>query len=152
MDKSISWYIEKLAGPILGIVVCFLFFKYLRLTILFNDVNVFISKISDISFIIFGFLLAFIGLILNSKEKIIQAFDSKKVFNKTIDLNFRIIVLSAICGIYGLVVWIIFQSTIIINVTIEELLIDILVFFLIWLVYDLIYFIRVFFTLIKNYS
>lgn len=152
MDKTISWFLEKWGGGIIGFIVGAIFFLKCPLTGLLNSVETFVSKISDVSFIIFGFLLAFIGLILNSKKKIIKAFGSKLFFDRTIDFNIRVIVLSAITGIYGLFLWIIFQSNLNVNSRIQELLVDLLIWVLVWLIWDIVYFIRIFFSLIKNYS
>lgn len=152
MDKTFRWYIENFGGLFIGVIIGLSVFLFIKPDGILKDPTTFVSKISDLGFIVFGFLLAFIGLIINIKDKLVHAHGSETIYKRTISFNVRVIKLSVIVGIFGFVLWTIYQTEICVIPLINNSMLSAFVLILCWLVWDLIYFIRIFFKLIKQYS
>lgn len=152
MDKTIWWYFEKIGGPLSGIVAGVIAFFLIRPGVELSKPDEVVAKLSDVCFIIFGFLLGFLGLIFNIKDKMVKARGSDKLYNRTIDLNIKIIKISVITGVYGFIYWVIYHFKVKLDENLNNILISIFIFAIIWMVWDVIYFVRVFFKLVKNYS
>lgn len=119
-----------------------------------------IRALPQLTTCIFGFLLTLLGIILQGDGPVIQKMrDSAKIYNRFIDYNKKIVVLSFVLSIVTLVIgyvdysWIhSFLSSI--NPKLctlgGRLVIALLAFGSIWLIVDLMTFVKLFYMLIKK--
>lgn len=141
--KTDRYYIELLYAPIIAIVggVINLLFPEL---IGCKDPTVIIAKSIDISFIIFGFLLTVLALILQSTQEI----RGRKLYTRLIRFNRRIVYLALISGFYSLIYNSLFEP--ISQLKVKELFVSVFILLFIWIILDLLHFIRIFYKLAEE--
>lgn len=118
-----------------------------------------ISNLPTITTCIFGFLLTLFGIIIQGNGAMIKKMKSTNVvFERYISFTKRIIWISLFLSVFAFGVgsinmswWnVVFEDLPIRRIIVEELVLMVLVFFSFWLVLDLIYFIHLFFLLIRT--
>jgi hypothetical protein len=154
--KTFAYWKEKIGGIILGFILSvFLFLLNPEL----SEWKEFIKEIPNIGMCTFGFLLTFLGIILQGGSDTIEWMKSREaLFQRFISFNKRIVILSIILSVYAYFVaffnfeWI--QDCLVHYVclyeTILKLLISIFMLISIWFLYDVMYFIKIFYLLIKK--
>lgn len=125
----------------------------------FNGSMKAISNLPTITTCIFGFLLTLFGIIIQGNGAMIKKMKSTNVvFERYISFTKRVIWISLFLSVFAFGVgsinlswWgIAFEELSTIRIIIEECILRILVFFSIWLILDLVYFIHLFFLLIRT--
>lgn len=134
-DKKI---LEQAVGPIIGLVCAFIAFKT-NGSFLPDKMESFYSKISDISFIVFGFLLTVLALILQIKIN-----GRRNLKLRMIRFNKRIVFISLFLGILSLINSVYFTH-IQKHANLNRCLCSIFIFLLAWLIVDAIYYLIVFY-------
>ncbi len=153
--KSISYVKENYLGSILGMVVGFLYFF---LEISFIDPRSLINDIQGTAFGSFGLLLTLLSIILQGNSStIIWMKSKKKLFNRFIAYNRRVVVLSLLLFLYSLLLKHVNPDFIIsivklssYSIPIEKLAISVFLGTTTWLTIDTILFLRIFYALIKE--
>ena len=144
--KKFGWYEEKYGGMAAGIIISPMIFKCVSINCLVLDAGNFLSKIGDVGFIIFGFILVFTGLVIQAKHEI-ENQTSQMLFCRIIGYGKQVLILSGILGLIGFLGWVIIQ------ILISKILIDILLLLSIAVVINLVHdtcnFIRVYFAVIN---
>lgn len=141
--KTDRYYIELLYAPFIALtlgVVNLIWpnvFKY-------QDPIIIISRFIDISFIVFGFLLTVLALILQSTQEI----RSRKLYPRLIRFNKRIVYLSLFSGVYSLLYSSMFTS--ISKSVFKEYCVSIFIVLFIWVILDLLHFVSIFYKLAEN--
>ncbi|MGV3630305.1 MAG: hypothetical protein ACO1O6_03825 [Bacteroidota bacterium] len=140
--RTDNYYIELCIAPLIGVVfgTCNSIFNNI---IFCSDPVIFISKIVDISFIIFGFLLTILALIIQSSTDI----KSRQIYPRLIMYNKRIIFVSLILGFYSLIYSNIFNELRTLDQDIKEIFVSVFILLLIWLIIDLIIFLNIFYKI-----
>ncbi|MDD2635943.1 MAG: hypothetical protein PHW82_10630 [Bacteroidales bacterium] len=141
--KTDKYYFEQSLAPIIALLfgVANLIWQNLFTC---KDPTMIISKSIDISFIIFGFLLTVLALILQTTKKI----RNRNLYPRLIRFNKRIAYLSLTAGFYSLIYSSVFSS---ISTTIyKEYFVSIYIFVFVWIIIDLILFIRIFYKLAEE--
>lgn len=109
-----------------------------------KDPTVLMSKSIDISFIIFGFLLTVLALILQTDKEI----KNRKLYPRIIKFNKRIVFVSIISGVYTLCYNSLFDR--ISKLSSKEYFVSIFIILMVWIFLDLINFIRIFYRLAED--
>lgn len=118
-----------------------------------------ISNLPTITTCMFGFLLTLFGIIIQGNGAMIKKMKSTNVvFDRYISFTKRVIWISLFLSVFAFAVgsinlswWnIIFEELPTIRIIIEGVILLILLFFSFWLILDLIYFIHLFFLLIRT--
>ena len=154
--KKIAYWKEKLGGIILGIILSvFVFLISPEL----SKWKEFIKEIPNVGMCTFGFLLTFLGIILQGGSKTIEWMKSREtLFQRFIDFNRRIVILSIVISVYAYFLaffnfeWIkeCFVNCICLYEIILRILISTFAFLSVWFLYDTMYFIKIFYLLIKK--
>ena len=154
--KKVAYWKEKLGGVILGLI--FSVFVFLINPEL-SKWKEFIREIPNIGMCTFGFLLTFLGIILQGGSKTIEWMKSREVlFQRFINLNRRVVMLSIVISIYAYFLaffnfeWIkgYFPNYIWLCQIIRKIFISLFVLISVWFLYDMMYFIKIFYLLIKK--
>ncbi len=93
MDKTLGYWIEKLAGLIIGFVVIFLFFKFWHHGSFISN-SQFLDKLITISTTLFGFLLTVLTLIVQSESEAVKKMKAHGSYSRLINFNKSIVLLS----------------------------------------------------------
>lgn len=118
-----------------------------------------ISNLPTITTCIFGFLLTLFGIIIQGNGAMIKKMKSTNVvFERYISFTKRIIWISLFLSVFAFAVgsinlswwYIIFEELSSLRIIVEGIILRILMFFSFWLILDLIYFIHLFFLLIRT--
>ena len=118
-----------------------------------------ISNLPTITTCIFGFLLTLFGIIIQGNGAMIKKMkNTNVVFERYILFTKRVIWISLFLSVFAFAVgsinlswwYLIFEESFTIRIIIEEIIMRVLVFFSCWLILDLIYFIHLFFLLIRT--
>lgn len=154
--KKPAYWKEQLGGIALGLI-------FSVLVLLSNpelsNWKEFIKEIPTIGMWTFGFLLTFLGIILQGRSKTIEWMKSREIlFQRFISFNKRIVILSITLSVYAYFLaffnfeWIgvYFTNYIYLYEMILQILISIFVFLAVWFLYDIMYFIKIFYLLIKK--
>ena len=154
--KKVAYWREKSGGIMLGFVLSvFVFLINPEL----SKWKEFIKEIPNIGMCTFGFLLTFLGIILQGGSKTIEWMKSREtLFQRFIDFNRRIVILSIVISVYAYFLaffnfeWIreYFIDFMCIYHIIRKLLISLFVLLSVWFLYDVMYFIKIFYLLIKK--
>jgi len=140
--KTNGYYLEIFYAPLASIISSILNVNF-PYVFLCKDPTIFISKTVDISFISFGFLLTILALIIQCNPEL----KSRKIYPRLILYNKRIVFISLILGLVSLIFYSVYNNVCDNwNLTFESFY----VFFLIWLILDLIHFINIFYSLAIN--
>jgi hypothetical protein len=143
--KTDRYFFELFCAPIVGLVLGFVAIIHPEI-LRFIDSHVIITKSIDISFIVFGFLLTVLALIVQSNLKFIKS----KLYPRLVRYNKRIVFLSLFAGLYSL-----FYNSVISTVWLPEIMrfcIGIFIFLFVWIIIDLVIFIKVFYRLAEDGS
>lgn len=95
--KQDDYYLEIYLPPIMALIIAFILVYFNALELLKKPEGI-ILKITDISFIIFGFLLTILAILLQSSRK----FKQRKIFDRMVNLNKKFVWLSLILGVFSL--------------------------------------------------
>jgi len=154
--KETAYWKEKFGGIFLGFI--FFILVYL-INPEFEKWKEFAKEIPSIGMSTFGFLLVLLGIILQGNSKTIEWMKSRdELFQRFISFNKKIVMRSVLLSSYALffvyfdLKWITgyFTNGIFIYEIISQFSIPILTFLLVWFLYDVIYFITIFYLLIKR--
>ena len=156
LGKTYSYWKESIGGIIIGFISSILIFF---LSPKLSDWIDFMKGIPALCITIFGFLLTLLGIILQGNSPTINWMRSRKeTFNRFVDYNKRIVLLSFIISIYSYILgffnfkYYVEQlplSDCIVNLG-EKIVISIFFGLLVWFVIDTLHFIKVFYALIKE--
>lgn len=138
-----KYYIELLIAPSTGLGVAVLNILFPEL-IRCSDAEFFISKTIDISFIMFGFLLTALTLLLQTSPSIKE----RKLFPRLIDFNKKVVLLSLVLGFYSLFYVSLFDT--IAKSSFKEFVVSLFLFFFVFLFGEMIKYIRVFYKMINE--
>ena len=139
--KTNAYYRELLLPPIIAIAIGFTAYFFCPLDVFDNPEDI-ISKVTDISFILFGFLLTILALIMQANESI----RSSTLYTRLIRLNRKIVFVSLRLGVYSLFSFALFSLPIIIKIT--EFLQSVFSFLLSWLIIESVQYIVIFYKLV----
>jgi hypothetical protein len=154
--KAVAYWKEKLGGIILGLILSVLVFL---LNPELSKWKEFVKEIPNIGMCTFGFLLTFLGIILQGVSETIEWMRKReKLFQRFISFNKRVVILSVFLSVYAYFLayfdfkWIAeyFADYICLCKIIRRLLISVFVFLSVWFLYDVMYFIKIFYLLIKK--
>ncbi len=154
--KKIAFWKERYGGMTLGI--------FISIPIFFTDTNIsawkdFIKEIPALGMCAFGFLLTFLGIILQGYSQTIEWMKSRTIlFDRFIFFNKRIVILSIILSVYSYFLAFFKFEWLISNLQYLELLwkyaqktmIAIFLILAVWFLHDVLYFIKVFYLLLKK--
>jgi len=154
--KKVAYWKEQLGGIIFGVILSvFVFLINPEL----SQWKEFIKEIPNIGMCTFGFLLTFLGIILQGGSKTIEWMKSREIlFQRFIDFNRRIVILSIVISVYAYFLaffnfeWTrgYFSDFMCIYQIIRKILISLFVLLSVWFLYDVMYFIKIFYLLIKK--
>ena len=149
--------IERYLGILIGVVVAILVFL---LNPSFNKSAGLVRALPQLTTCIFGFLLTLLGIILQSESPVIVKMRGKtEMYNRFIDFNKRIVVLSFVISFFSLLVGYIdfswvhdFCDSIWVELypTTGRIVLAVLSFGMVWLIVDMITFVKLFYKLIKQ--
>ena len=154
--KKVAYWKEQSGGIILGFILSVFVFLINPELPKWKE---FIKEIPNIGMCTFGFLLTFLGIILQGGSKTIEWMKSREtLFQRFIDFNRRIVILSIVISVYAYFLaffnfeWIreYFIDFMCIYHIIRKLLISLFVLLSVWFLYDVMYFIKIFYLLIKK--
>jgi hypothetical protein len=154
--KKFAYWKERYRGILLGFICSILVFLIKPELPIWKD---FIKEIPDIGMCTFGFLLTFLGIILQGGSKTIEWMKSKEIlFKRFISFNKRIVILSVILSLYAYFLsyfnfeWLqkIFIHFLCLFRLMQELLIPLFVLLSVWFLCDVMCFIKIFYLLIKK--
>ena len=141
--KTDKYYLEQVWAPIIACIAGSI--NLICPNILScKDPSIVVSKIIDISFIVFGFLLTILALILQSNQEIRK----RKLYPRLIKLNKRILYIALASGGYSLLYNSIFEQ--ISDSIFKEPSFTLFVLLFIWMILDLLYFIHIFYKLAEK--
>ena len=154
LGKTLSYWWEKVGGLLLGIIT---FIIIWIINPNFSNWKPFILEFPAIGMCAFGFLLTFLGIILQGNSETIKWMISRKdLFNRFVAFNKRIVLVSFFLSIYAYFlgyfdfqgIKIVFSAHFI--AVCKKILIGIFSGLLVWFIIDTIQFIRIFYVLIRN--
>ena len=154
--KKIAYWKEKYGGIAIGILFSIPIFFVNSEISTWRD---FIKEIPSLGMCAFGFLLTFLGIILQGQSKTIEWIKSREVlFDRFIIFNKRIVILSVILSVYSYFLaffnfaWFIETFHFISSYFgyMQKLMITFFIMLATWFLYDIIYFIKIFYLLIKK--
>jgi hypothetical protein len=156
MHKTFAYWKEQYGGIFAGIVCSvFVFWVNPELS-LWKE---FIQEIPNIGMCIFGFLLTFLGIILQGGSKTIEWMKSREIlFQRFIAFNKRVVILSVVLSVYAYFLgyfnfeWManIFKNYPFVLLNSIRLLISIFSILFIWLLIDILKFTKIFYLLIQK--
>jgi hypothetical protein len=156
MGKSLSFYKEKFGGILSGLL-CFCIVICSQPS--YANWKGFINEFPTIGMCAFGFLLTFLSIILQgNSETIIWMKSNDVLFKRFIDFNKRVVSLSILLVLYSYLIsffnfQLVFDFLSLPAKIIESLkYFSIAIFFggIIWFVYDIFFFMKIFYLLIKK--
>ena len=141
--KSDMAIVETLFAPFVGVVMGVLKFNYdwfLRC----KDPTIIISKTVDISFIIFGFLLTVLTLIVQANSELKR----RPLYSRLVKFNKRVVLQAVILGFYSLLYHTYYTVITAGDIPIiANVLFSLFVTLLTWLILDSIYYVMTFYAL-----
>jgi len=154
--KKIAYIKEQYFGLILGFIVSvFVFLINPEL----SKWKEFIKEFPTIGMFVFGFLLTLLTIILQGNSSTIEWMKSREnLFKRFISFNKRVVIISIILSVYAYFLayfnfdWIkgYFTDYMSLYVFAKKILISVFVLLFVWLLYDVMYFIKIFYLLIKK--
>jgi hypothetical protein len=156
MPKTFAYWKERYMGLFLG-VICAVFVLWIDPEL--PNWKDFIQEIPNISMCIFGFLLTFLGIILQGNSQTIEWMKSRKIlFQRFIAFNKRVVVLSFAVSLYSYFLGY-FNLEWLMNILYYPCVLPISSRFLIsgfsllfvWLLIDILIFTKIFYLLIEKY-
>ncbi|MBO2525857.1 MAG: hypothetical protein CW341_09200 [Bacteroidetes bacterium] len=154
LGKTLSYWWEKAGGLLLGIVALVIIW-FIKPN--FSNWKPFIVEFPAIGMCAFGFLLTFLGIILQGNSETIKWMINKEdLFNRFVTFNKKIVVVSFLLSLYACFLgYFDFQgiktmfSTQIVTIC-KNILIGLFCGLFVWFITDTIQFIRIFYVLIRN--
>ncbi|MDR1562796.1 MAG: hypothetical protein LBS54_06925 [Dysgonamonadaceae bacterium] len=155
MCKTFAYWKEQYGGIFTGIV-CAVFVFWIKPEL--SNWKDFIQEIPNIGMCIFGFLLTFLGIILQGGSKTIEWMKSREtLFQRFISFNKRVVILSIVLSVYAYFLGYfnfeclsnIFKNYSCALSILIRLLISVFSFLFIWLLIDILKFTKIFYSLIK---
>ncbi len=147
MNKTLAYKVEKYGEIVLLVLVGYYFNFHLKPE--YVDFKEIIKDVPILSFSIFGFLLTLLTIIIQGDSETVEWMKQKKnLFNRFIGLNRKIVFLSFIVGIFSLLFRLLEKSNIEVNT--EVFLLSLLFSVTIILLLNVIYFLTLFYLLIKK--
>lgn len=152
--KTFSYWREKYGGDLIGVFVFFVFFFIVKPQ--WHSYKEIIKQFPTIGMCAFGFMLTFLGIILQGSSKTIEHMKTQSaLYTRFIDYNKRTVILALVLSMYS---YIIGYSNVDINIIKQLLLCNYLkisIISLFWgmivkFVYDLYVFVRLFYILLKQ--
>ena len=154
--KTLAYWREKYSGFIVGIIFSAVIYWINPELSKWKD---FIQEIPNIGMCIFGFLLTFLGIILQGGSKTIEWMKSREIlFQRFISFNKRVVVLSIVLSVYAYFLgyfnfeW--FENLLKKDSCFFEIFIRLLIsafsFLFVWLLIDILRFTKIFYLLIKK--
>lgn len=152
--KTLSYWWEKVGGLLLGIVT-FIIIWFISPN--FSNWKPFILEFPAIGMCAFGFLLTFLGIILQGNSETINWMMSReKLYNRFISFNKRIVVISFVLSLYSYIIgYTNFQnirallSPQLVQI-VKNISIGIFCGLLAWFIIDTLQFTRLFYVLIRK--
>lgn len=152
--KTISYWWEKIGGLFAGIIVCCIIGANHPT---FSHWKPFIVEFPTIGMCAFGFLLTFLGIILQGNSDTIKWMMSRdSLYNRFIAFNKRIVIVSFILSLYSYLIGYANFQTITEFLcpkfvqTVKTILIGVFCGLLVWFVIDTFQFTRLFYVLIRK--
>lgn len=154
--KKIAYWKEQYGGVALGIFISIPVFFVNSEISAWRD---FVKEIPTLGMCAFGFLLTFLGLILQGQSQTIEWMKGRgKLFDRFIAFNKRVVVLSIILSIYSYFIAFFNFEWLICNlhcvdlfwVYTQKIMIVIFLTLAIWFLCDVLHFIKIFYLLIKK--
>ncbi|MDR3245554.1 MAG: hypothetical protein LBT50_03885 [Prevotellaceae bacterium] len=158
MQKTFAYWKEKYSGIFAGIAFsAFIYWINPEL----SKWKGFIQEIPNIGMCIFGFLLTFLGIILQGESKTIEWMKSREIlFQRFIAFNKRVVILSIVLSVYAYFLgyfnfeWlagmgILQKYPCILSIFIRFLISAFFLLF-VWLLIDILIFTKIFYLLIKK--
>lgn len=146
--KDADWWFEKGSWIVALIITLLCYFK------IHPQLDFFVPLIKEfptIGMCAFGFLLTLLGIIIQSDTEIIIWLKSdKKLYNRFIRLNRRVVVVSFIISLLSYLIGFINWPDLIENENSNLIIISIWLGLLSWFILDVIYFLRIFYLLIQR--
>ena len=142
--KNTSYYIEQYFGVLLGLFTGSL--TYFKGFISWGMNNILPEKSVDICFILFGFLLTVLALIVQGDNQTLKRLRSFDGYGRIIRFNRRVVILSTILGLLSLLICTILEENL--PIIANHILFSIFTFLWIWLLWDFGVFIKVFYNII----
>jgi len=153
-NKTVSFWLEKYGGLFAGAIVCFIIWA---IHPSFSNWKSFIVEFPSIGMCAFGFLLTFLGIILQGNSDTIKWMMSRgKLYNRFIDFNKRIVGVSFILSLYSYVIgYVDFQIVKdLLNPQLVQFaktfLVGVFCGLLVWFIIDTFQFTRLFYVLIRK--
>ena len=155
--KTYSYWKEIIGGIVVGIIISLILIFFFSPKL--SEWKDFMKGIPSLCITVFGFLLTLLSIILQGNSPTINWMRSrKKTFNRFVDYNKRIILLSFIISIYSYILgffnfeYYIEQLTLsnCISKLTGKALISIFVVLFVWFIIDTLQFIKIFYALIKE--
>lgn len=143
---SILEKIERYGGPTIGLITGFYFYQN-NITF-WGENHIIVTKSMDIGFILFGFFLTVLALIVQGNNITLQRLRKYKGYSRIIKFSRRVVVLSIIIGFYSLAISSLINENL--NLITNQILFSIFTFFWIWLLWDSIIFLIVFYNIILS--
>ena len=152
--KTPSYYAEKYGGLIAGVLACCI---TLIANPSFSNWKPFIVEFPSIGMCAFGFLLTFLGIILQGNSQTITWMMSRvKLYNRFIAFNKRIVIISFVLSLYSYLIGYANLQTItdlmvphLVHIA-KSILLGIFCGLLIWFIIDTFQFTRLFYVLIRK--
>ena len=152
--KTISYLMEKIGGLLAGIMVCCII-GAIHPT--FSHWKPFIAEFPTVGMCAFGFLLTFLGIILQGNSETIQWLMSKtNIYNRFILFNKRIVIVSFILSLYSYIIGYVDFQTLkdllcpqLVQIA-KSVLIGVFCGLLVWFTIDTFQFTRLFYVLIRK--
>ena len=152
--KTISCWIEKIGGLLTGIIVGYIIWV---INPIFSNWKPLIVEFPTIGMCAFGFILTFLGIILQGNSDTIKWIMSRdKLYNRFIAFNKRILVISFVLSIYSYIIgYADFQIVkdslspqLVQNA--KNLMISVFGGLLVWFIIDIVQFTRMFYVLVRK--
>ena len=143
--KNASYYIEQYFGFFLGFFAGSL--TYFKGFVSWGINNILPEKSVDICFILFGFLLTVLALIVQGDNQTLKRLRSFEGYGRIIRFNRMVVILSTILGLYSLLICTILEDNL--PTTTNHILFSTFLFLWLWLLWDFGVFIKVFYNIIN---
>lgn len=148
LRKDTDWWREKGSWIIALIIVSLCYFTIQPRLDYFLPL---IKEFPSIGMCAFGFLLTLLGIIIQSDTEIIVWLKSdKRLYNRFIKLNRRVVIISFIVSLFSYVIGYIEWPALIKNDNLNLATISIWLGLLSWFILDVIYFLQIFYLLVQR--
>lgn len=153
---TLAKFFENYSGIVLGGISSIVFLLLVDPS--YSAWFAFIKALPQLTTCVFGFLLALLGIILQSEGQVLTAMKKSPVFKSLVGYNQKIVFLAFVITVVSLVVgyadfeWLcnlLKEKNLLWSIWGKKIALALFVFGLVWLVVDLFVFVRLFYKLIK---